>query len=247
MAEPPEIEVIRPDWQAPSNVRAFTTTRNGGFSHGAWSSLNLGANCGDDPRHVQQNRHALARLLPSEPRWLKQVHGTNAVSWDKAKTTGAEADAIFSSQPGQVCAVLTADCLPVLFCNQAGTRIAAAHAGWRGLAAGVLEASVLAMECKPADLIAWLGPAIGPQAFEVGRDVYDTFVELNPENTAAFKPHRDRWLADLYQLARHALARVGIHQVFGGGYCTYSEPEYFYSYRRDGVTGRMASLIWIEK
>ena len=247
MAEPPEIEVIRPDWQAPSNVRAFTTTRDGGFSHGAWSSLNLGANCGDDPRHLQQNRHALARLLPSEPRWLKQVHGTNAVSWDKAKTTGAEADAIFSSQPGQVCAVLTADCLPVLFCNQAGTRIAAAHAGWRGLAAGVLEASVLAMECKPADLIAWLGPAIGPQAFEVGRDVYDTFVELNPENTAAFKPHRDRWLADLYQLAGHALARVGIHQVFGGGYCTYSEPEKFFSYRRDGVTGRMASLIWIEK
>ena len=174
------------------------------------------------------------------------MHGTNVVSWDKAVGPGTEADAITSSQPGQVCAVLTADCLPVLFCNQAGTRIAAAHAGWRGLAAGVLEATVMAMECEPVDLIAWLGPAIGPQAFEVGADVYDAFTSLNRENTTAFKPHHDRWIADLYQLARYTLARVGIKQVFGGDYCTFTNTEKFFSYRRDGETGRMASLVWLQ-
>ena len=160
---------------------------------------------------------------------------------------GTGADAIVSHHPGQVCAVLTADCLPVLFCNQAGTSVAAAHAGWRGLAAGVLEATVLSMECKPADLMAWLGPAIGPRAFEVGKDVYDTFVSLSAENVIAFRPHGDRWLADLYRLARLALARIGVSQVLGGGYCTYSDSRKFYSYRRDGVTGRMASTIWLEK
>ena len=247
MAEVSEIEVIQADWPAPPNVRAFTTTRNGGFSQGPWSSLNLGTNCGDDPRRIEKNRRSLSKLLPSEPRWLNQVHGTNVVGWDKANDPGIKADAIIASQTGQVCAVLTADCLPVLFCNQAGSHIAAAHAGWRGLAAGVLQATVLAMECKPADLMAWLGPAIGPQAFEVGKDVYDAFVNQNPENTTAFIPHGDRWLADLYQLARLALGEVGISQVLGGGYCTYSEPDKFFSYRRDGVTGRMASLIWIEK
>ena len=155
MAEPPEIEVIRPDWPAPANVRAFTTTRNGGVSHGPWGNLNLGTNCGDEPRHVRQNRHSLSRLLPSEVRWLNQVHGTNAVSWDKAQDPGIEADAIVSNRPAQVCSVLTADCLPVLFCDQSGRHVAAAHAGWRGLAAGVLQATVLAMDCKPADVMAW--------------------------------------------------------------------------------------------
>jgi YfiH family protein len=174
------------------------------------------------------------------------VHGTNVANWDKANTLGIEADAVVSSRPRQVCAVLTADCLPVLFCNRAGTHIAAAHAGWRGLAAGVLESTVLATGCKPVDLMAWLGPAIGPQAFEVGEDVYDAFANLNEEYATAFKPHRDRWLADLYQLARYMLIRMGISQVFGGGYCTYSEPEKFFSYRRDGVTGRMVSLIWLQ-
>ncbi len=247
MAEASEIEVIQADWPAPPNIRAFTTTRNGGFSQGPWSSLNLGTNCGDDPQHIEKNRRSLLRLLPSEPRWLNQVHGTNAVGWDKANDPEIKADAIVASQTGQVCAVLTADCLPVLFCNQAGSHIAAAHAGWRGLAAGVLQTTALAMDCKPADLMAWLGPAIGPQAFEVGKDVYDAFVNQNPENTTAFKPHGDRWLADLYQLARQALNGVGVRQVWGGGNCTYSAPEKFFSYRRDEVTGRMASLIWIEK
>lgn len=244
MVEPSEIELIRVEWPAPSHVHAFTTTRKGGVSQGPWNSLNLGGNCGDSPQHVEMNRRALASLLPSEPRWLNQVHGTNVVSWDM--TSAAKADAIVSYQKGQVCAVLTADCLPVLFCNQAGTRIAAAHAGWRGLAAGVLEATVLAMECKPTDLMAWLGPAIGPRAFEVGKDVYDAFVRANTENAIAFKPHRDRWLADLYRLAKLALARVGINQVFGGQHCTYEEQDKFFSYRRDGETGRMASLVWLD-
>ena len=246
MVEVPEIEVIQADWPAPPNVRAFTTTRNGGFSEGSWSSLNLGINCGDDPQHVEHNRRSLLRLLPSEPRWLNQVHGTNVVGWEKAKGAGIEADAIVSSEAGQVCAVLTADCLPLVFCNQAGTRIAASHAGWRGLAAGVLESTILAMDCKPSDLMAWLGPAIGPRAFEVGRDVFDAFVDSNIENAIAFKPHRDRWLADLYQLARLALARAGITQIYGGVHCTYEEEDRFYSYRREGETGRLATVAWLE-
>ena len=244
MTKCPEIEVIRPDWPAPSHVHAFTTTRRGGFSQGPWRSLNLGGNCGDDPQHVEMNRHALAGLLPSKPRWLNQVHGTGVVNWDKA--FNAEADAITSQRKGQVCAVLTADCLPVLFCNQAGTHIAAAHAGWRGLAAGVLEATVSAMACKPDELMAWLGPAIGPNAFEVGEDVYDAYIQVSADNAIAFKPHHDRWLADLYLLARLALGRVGIKQVLGGQHCTYEEKNSFFSYRRDGETGRMASLVWFE-
>jgi len=245
MTELSEIKRIRPDWPAPANIRAFTTTRNGGFSQGPWHSLNLGSSCGDDAGHVEKNRRLLSRLLPSEPRWLRQVHGTGVVEWDSADIPGTGADAIISKQAGQVCAVLTADCLPVLFCNRAGTHIAAAHAGWRGLAAGVLEATVLAMECQPADLMAWLGPAIGPRAFEVGKDVYDAFTHLNSENSIAFKPHKDRWLADIYQLARMALSRVGITQISGGQHCTFEEQDNFFSYRRDAETGRMASVIWL--
>ena len=237
--------MIRLEWPAPANVRAFTTTRNSGFSRGTWSSLNLGLNCGDDAQHVEQNRRLLTSLLPSEPHWLKQVHGTSVVRWDEANER-IEADAMVGDQVGQVCAVLTADCLPVLFCNKAGTRVAAAHAGWRGLAAGVLESTVLAMGCEPRELIVWLGPAIGPQAFEVGKDVYDAFVNLENENAVAFKPHGNRWLADLYQLARLALGRIGVSQVSGGGYCTYSDTKRLFSYRRDGVTGRIASMIWFE-
>jgi YfiH family protein len=246
MTERPGIELIKPDWPAPSNVRAFTTTRKGGFSQGPWSSFNLGMSCGDDPRHVEQNRASLLRLLPSEPRWLRQVHGTSVISWDQASDPEIKADAIFSNQPGQVCAVLTADCLPVLFCDKAGTQVAAAHAGWRGLAAGVLENTVRAMDCEPAELIAWMGPAIGPEAFEVGKDVYDAFADLSAENVIAFKPHRDRWLADLYQLARLALTRAGVSEVSEGDYCTYSDTGNFFSYRRDGISGRMASLTWLE-
>ena len=246
MAEKTEIELIKPDWDAPPNVRGFTTTRNGGCSQGPWRSLNFGRSCGDDPAHVEQNRRLLSALLPGEPRWLSQVHGTSAIPWEQAGTPGVKADAVFSTQAGQVCIVQTADCLPVLFCDRAGTRVAAAHAGWRGLAAGVLEATVTALGGEPQNLMAWMGPAIGPEAFEVGRDVYDAFAGLNAENAVAFKPHRDRWLADLYQLARLALERAGVGQVSGGNHCTYTDAERFYSYRRDGVTGRMAAVVWLE-
>ena len=238
--------IVHPNWPAPANVRAFTTTRKGGVSQGRWSSLNLGGQCGDEPDHVKQNLESFRALLPCEPPWLKQVHGKSVVTWDEARESESEADAIIGDRAGQVCAVLTADCLPVLFCNKAGTKVAASHAGWRGLAEGVLEATVSAMACDPRELMAWLGPAIGPQAFEVGRDVYDAFVNLDTENATAFKSHDDRWLADLYELARLALARIGVEQVSGGQYCTWSDPDKFFSYRRDGVTGRMASVIWLD-
>lgn len=246
MAELPEIKFIRPDWPAPSNVYAFTTTRNSGFSRGPWGSLNLGTNCGDNPKHVEKNRQSLLRLLPSEPPWLNQVHGTEVINWDNAKADETRADAIVSGDTGQVCAVLTADCLPVVLCNLEGTQIAAVHAGWRGLAAGVLEATVVAMDCSPSDLMAWLGPAIGPRAFEVGRDVYDAFVHKNVEDSIAFTPYRDRWLANMYQLAGLALARTGITQTYGGRHCTYEEEGDFFSYRREGETGRMATVIWLQ-
>jgi YfiH family protein len=240
------VGIIKPDWPAPANVRAFTTTRSGGFSQGQWSSLNLGNHCGDNPDHVKRNRKLLQTLLPGEPRWLNQVHGKSVLRWDDASDASREADAIIGNQTGQVCAVLTADCLPVLFCNKVGTEVAAAHAGWRGLAAGVLEATVSAMACDPAELMAWLGPAIGPLAFEVGNDVYDSFVNTNTKSATAFVRHGDRWLADLYKLAGLALTRAGIEQISGGQHCTYSKHDKFFSFRRDGVTGRMASIIWMK-
>jgi len=242
----PLVKVIRPDWPVAANVRAFTTTRIGGYSSGPWGQLNLGGSCGDDRGHVRQNRDLLQSLLPSPLRWLKQVHGNRVVNRNELDGTEIEADAMTSQQAGHVCAILTADCLPVLFCNRNGTEVAASHAGWRGLAGGVLDATVSAMDSAPAELMAWLGPAIGPEIYEVGEEVYASFKTLDSENSCAFKPRGDRWLADLYMLARLALARVGVEHVTGGDYCTYSEPEKFFSYRRDGVTGRMASVIWLE-
>jgi YfiH family protein len=238
-------DLIRPDWPAPDNVRAFTSTRKGGISTGQWSSLNLGSNCGDDPRRVQKNRILLRTLLPAKPHWLNQVHGTTVVSLSESYDPEQTADASVCTTAEQVCAILTADCLPVLFCNKAGTKVAAAHAGWRGLANGILEATVAAMDCNPSDMLAWLGPAIGPNAFEVQQDVYDAFCTNNPDNASAFKPHNDRWLADLYELAKLALARVGVERLSGGQHCTYSDREKFFSYRRDGETGRFATLVWI--
>ena len=238
-------DLIRPDWPAPANVHAFTTTRKGGFSLGKWSSLNLGDRCGDNPDHVKQNRELLRSLLPGDPRWLRQVHGNRVVAWGENSEAEPEADAIFSDQAGQVCAVLTADCLPVLFCNRAGTKVATAHAGWRGLVAGVLEATVSAMDCDPSELMVWLGPAIGPQAYEVGDEVYNSFVNLDTDNISAFRRHGDSWLTDLYQLARLALAKVGVRQIWGRQYYTSSDDSTFFSYRRDGITGRMVTLIWL--
>ncbi len=241
----PDFELIQPDWLAPDNVRAFATTRRGGVSQGCWSGLDLGDGCGDDPHHVAANRRVLRSYLPAEPCWLNQVHGNRVARHAGRAVSGPEADAMISNEVGQVCAVLTADCLPVLLCHQSGGQVAAVHAGWRGLARGILEATVTAMGGGPGELMAWLGPAIGPQAYEVEQDVVTCFTSLAAENSSAFTRHHERWLADLYLLARLTLYRIGVEQVSGGRYCTYSEPDKFYSYRRDGVTGRMANVIWL--
>jgi YfiH family protein len=242
----PRIELIRPDWPAPAAVRACSTTRVGGVSRGTWAGLNLGDHVEDDPRAVAENRRLLSRelALPGEPAWLAQVHGTRI---RLPESPDACADACFEDRPGHVCVVMTADCLPVLFCNAAGTRVAAAHAGWRGLLAGVLEQTVAAFADPPAELLAWLGPAIGPQAFEVGDEVREAFIAKDAASAGHFRAHgAGHWLADLYGLARHRLARAGIGSVDGGGWCTFSDPARFFSFRRDGVTGRMASLIWLQ-
>ena len=235
-----------PEWAVPANVRALQTTRNGGVSQGPWASFNLGDHVGDDPAAVAANRALLASRLPAEPHWLAQVHGTVAVDAEKMHKT-AVADAAFARQAGQVCVVMTADCLPVLFCDRHGTVVAAAHAGWRGLLAGVLERTVDAMKVPPADLLVWLGPAIGPRCFEVGDEVRRAFVTADPGASLAFVPGAaGKWLCDIYLLARQRLGALGVLSVSGGGACTVSESERYFSYRRDGVTGRMASLIWLE-
>ncbi|MCW8918525.1 MAG: peptidoglycan editing factor PgeF [Gammaproteobacteria bacterium] len=241
------LELILPDWPAPARVRALTTTRQGGVSLPPYESLNLGDHVGDAPEAVAENRQRLraALGLPAEPRWLNQVHGIRCCD-ASAITQGAAADAQYAQRPGVVCAVLTADCLPLLLCDAVGTRVAAVHAGWRGLLEGVIENSVEAMGLG-GELLAWLGPAIGPDAFEVGAEVRDLFIGHDPHAAAAFAPSAGgKWLADLYRLARQRLAACGVHRVYGGGYCTFSEPHRFYSYRRDGQTGRIASLIWLE-
>jgi len=243
-----ESEFILPDWPAPSRVHAVTTTRRGGVSLPPYDTFNLAGHVGDDADAVAANRVRLetALNLPAAPVWLQQVHGTGVV--DAAHSAnGAEADGAFAGAPAVVCAVLTADCLPVLLCDRAGTRVAALHAGWRGLASGVLEAGVDALGLAPADLLAWLGPAIGPEVFEVGEEVRAAFMAADAAASAAFRPSpTGRWLADLYRLARLRLAARGVSSVYGGGLCTVSDPDRFYSFRRERDTGRMASLIWLE-
>lgn len=240
---------IRPEWPASARVHAVTTTRRGGVSLPPYDSFNLATHVGDNPDAVTANRRALvdALSLPGEPAWLEQVHGTTVVD-ARAADAPPQADASVAFRPGVVCAVQTADCLPVLFCSRTGDRVAAAHAGWRGLVDGMLEATVAAMECEPVGLMAWLGPAIGPQAFEVGDEVREAFLARDNGAGACFVPNaRGRWMADLYALARRRLARAGIDAVYGGGFCTYTEADRFFSYRRDGRTGRMATLIWISR
>lgn len=234
-----------PDWPAPPGVRALQTLRTGGCSPAPWASFNLGDHVGDAPARVAANRAELRRQLPSEPLWLTQVHGTTVVDAALAPQ-GASADASFSRLPGQVCAVMTADCLPVLFCDRAGTVVAAAHAGWRGLLDGVLENAIVALQVAPGELLAWLGPAIGPACFEVGNDVRAAFVARDAEAAGCFRPHGSKWLADIYALARQRLQQAGVTAISGGGACTVSDAERYFSYRRDGVTGRMATLIWLE-
>jgi YfiH family protein len=240
---------VLPDWPAPPRVRAVTTTRAGGVSTGPWVSMNPADHVGDAGSAVAVNRQRLVtRLaLPLAPCWLTQVHGTRVV-----ESTGAlesiEADAVVARAPGSVCTVLTADCLPVLFCDQAGREVAAAHAGWRGLAAGVLEQTVARMQAPGEELLAWLGPAISADAYVVGEEVRSAFIGRDAPAAEAFRPAAGGgWHADLYALARQRLGSCGVTAVYGGNFCSYRDREHFFSYRRDGITGRMASLVWLQE
>jgi len=245
------VDWIVPAWAAPPNVRAFATTRNGGASAGPYATMNLGRSGADDRAALAENRRRLAAHLPAPPVWLQQEHGVAvATLGPRAPDAPPIADAAVTRAPGVVCAVLTADCLPVLFANRAGTAVGIAHAGWRGLAAGVLEATVAALaapDAGPGDLYAWLGPAIGPAAFEVGADVVAAFCTADPGAAANFVPHRaGKWHADLEALARQRLAAAGVAAVTGGGFCTHTDGARFFSYRRERESGRMAALVWLD-
>ena len=235
-----------PDWPAPAGVRAFVTTRAGGTSEGEYATMNLGLNSGDRPEHVQANRAIVRSHLPADPAYLAQVHGADVLDLDEGVPGGARADAAVSRQPRRVAVVLTADCMPVFLCDRAGTRIAVAHAGWRGMAAGVLENAVGALGVAPDEVFAWMGPTIGPDAFEVGPEVREAFVAHDPRAAAAFRPHKPgKFMADLYHLARSRLSAAGVRDIHGGGFCTFHEPERFFSYRRVQKSGRMGAFIWI--
>ena len=238
---------ITPSWPAPSHVKAVSTTRSGGVSLLPYSSLNLGDHVQDNPEHVAENRAILASKMQMvrTPAWLNQVHGTEVVELPLSSGLVPDADASFTRCVGEVCTIMTADCLPVLFCNKEGTQVAAAHAGWRGMVNGVLE-ETLATFTDPDNVLVWLGPAIGPSAFEVGGEVRDAFIVNDSGADIAFQAHNDRWLADIYLLARRRLQRAGVTNINGGDLCTVSEPEHFFSYRRENQTGRQASCIWIE-
>jgi YfiH family protein len=239
------------DWPAPPGVRALSTMRGGtgsGVSHAPYAHFNLGDHVGDDPVAVAENRRRLRAeaKLPAEPAWLSQVHGTAVADLDATGPEGP-ADAVIARRAGKVCAILTADCLPVVIAADTGEGVAAAHAGWRGLAAGVLEATVRALGTPPGRLLVWLGPAIGPQHFEVGAEVRDAFLQSDPEADGAFRPNtHGRFMADLEVLARQRLGKLGVTRIYGGGQCTYAQAERYFSHRRDGTTGRQATLIWRE-
>lgn len=273
-----ESDIIRPDWDAPANVHALVTTRQGGVSQAPFDDFNIAEHVGDNARHVLTNRQLLAQMLPSQPLWLNQVHSNRVVNASTA-TARCDADGSYSTQTNIIPVVMTADCLPVLICNRQGNGVAALHAGWRGLAGGILELGVeqllAATQSEPHELLVWLGPAIGPEAFEVGEEVRQAFLALAAQQQSTgrdelyqalsycFKPAlkemsismsreknvekniEKKWFADIYQLARVRLSLLGVENCSGGNYCTYNDQERFFSYRRDGTTGRMASLIWI--
>jgi YfiH family protein len=240
-----ELEIIVPDWPAAPRVRAAFTLRNGGVSVAPYDSLNLGAHVGDTADAVAENRRRVRERLglPGEPGWLQQVHGVGVADLDAP----VSADAAVTRTPGRVCVIQVADCMPVLFAARDGSAVGAAHAGWRGLAGGVLEETVRKLAVPPPQLIAWLGPTIGQEHFEVGDDVRSAFVSRDPDAAIAFETNaRGRWQCDLYALARRRLAALGVENVFGGGWCTYADTARFFSFRRDGQCGRMAALIWME-
>ena len=243
------LSFIVPQWPAPGNIVAGVSTRKNGLSLGAYDSFNLGDHVLDNPRYVAQNRGQLKKLLnlPGEPHWLRQVHGTEVVLLPQEQERAA--DAALTRTPNTICVAMTADCLPLLICNKQGTEVAAVHAGWKGLALGVIEATIAKMQSKAQDLLVWLGPAISQQYFEVGAEVLNAFVVLNPDHQQAFVPTEKvgAYRADLYLIARQKLVAVGVKDVYGGDFCTYAQEDLFYSYRRDnGVTGRMASLVYFK-
>lgn len=242
---------IQPSWPAPKNVCAVTTTRLKGNSLHPYTSFNLALHVGDDPEHVQSNRKLLSEQLnlASEPVWLQQIHSNKVVSLTEEQLSDIPtADASVTVSANRVCTIMTADCLPILICNQRGTLVAAIHAGWRGLSKGILEATVQAIPEQRFQLLAWLGPAIGPEVYEVGQDVLESFTNHDPKTITAFKAKpnaHNKWLANMYLLARMRLEALGLTAIYGGDYCTFTDDEHFYSFRRDGITGRMATLIWL--
>jgi len=249
------LDWIIPNWEVAALVHALATTRHGGASSGAQATLDLGAEslpAGVTAAPILENRRTLAQFLPAAPVWLTQRHGAAIAKIDASNAQAAlasppAADAAVTREPNVVLCVRTADCLPVLFADRAGTMVGIAHAGWRGLAAGILEATVASLDCARPEVVAWLGPAIGPRSFEVGRDVYDAFCSADATTAGCFIPNGDgKWFANLYEIARRRLARIGVTRVTGGDYCTMLEPARFFSYRRERDTGRMATLIWIE-
>jgi YfiH family protein len=241
-------EWLVPDWEAPARVRAFVTTRSGGVSGGEFASMNLGGSGGDDPAHVARNRLIVREQLPAVPRWMKQVHGTDVANLDVLGESQVPlADAAVASKPGRVGVVLTADCMPLFLADESGERVAVTHAGWRGMAAGVIERTVEVMGSQPSRVVAWMGPTIGPAAFEVGPEVREAFMADDPDASRAFRSHKPgKFMADLYSLARRRLASAGVTRVHGGGFCTYTETQRFFSYRRAQKSGRMGAFIWIE-
>jgi YfiH family protein len=253
-SDPGSVQVLRPDWPAAAGVHAAFTLRRGGVSTAPYESLNVGAHVGDDPAAVAENRRRVRTQLqlPREPAWIEQVHGVEVLDLDEGRQAGAAgiavADAALTRRAGRVCAIQVADCLPVLLADRYGSAVAAAHAGWRGLAAGVLEATVKKLALEPGRLVAWLGPAIGPGHFEVGEEVRRAFLAHDAGAAGAFAANaRGRWQCDLPALARRRLTALGVAAVCGGNWCTHANASRFFSYRRDGRCGRMAALIWREE
>lgn len=241
------IKMITPQWSIPTNVKAASTTRHGGCSLMPFASLNLGTHVGDDLETVVENRRQLteALALPRAPFWLNQVHGTDVVALSaKHEPTHNSYDAAYTNEAGQVCVVMTADCLPILFCSAQGDEVAVAHAGWRSLCYGVIENTLKHFKAPREEIAVWLGPAIGPAKFEVGAEVRTAFIQQAAQAESAFLPYGEKYLANIYQLARQRLAAEGVLNVSGGEYCTVTDENRFFSYRRDGQTGRMATLIW---